>query len=153
MPVYAIRVCIWVERTWPRLVTARQLDQSAITCLEFRGKAHHIWSQISLGEICSFHFTQGCSGHLENQKLVRVGFGRGARGGYGAVFSRIGKGREGLLSINFFLGGIRNVSFSQCSAATWDSVIDCGGARWQWIVSPCSHLPDWANAGIRVLGA
>lgn len=27
-----------------------------------------------------------------------------------------------------FLGGIRNVSFSQCSAVTWDSVIDCGGA-------------------------
>lgn len=55
------------------------------------------------------------------------GGGGGTRGGYGDAFSRIGKGREGLLSSSF-LGGIRNVSFSQCSAVTWDSVIDCGGA-------------------------
>lgn len=55
------------------------------------------------------------------------GFGGGILGGYGDAFSRIGKGREALLSSTFW-GGIRNVSFSQCSAVTWDSVIDCGGA-------------------------
>ena len=34
---YAIWGCIWLQPTWPCLVTVRQLDQSPITCLEFRG--------------------------------------------------------------------------------------------------------------------
>lgn len=48
---------------------------------------------------------------MENQKDVRVGFwmgagggGGGIRGGYGNTFSRIGKGREGLLGSSFWEG-------------------------------------------------
>lgn len=48
--------------------------------------------------------------------------------------------RRGRAVRQHFLGGIRNVSFSQCSVVTWDSVIDCGGACWQWIVRPLAVI-------------
>lgn len=105
-------------------------------------------------KLCSIQLNQGCSGHLDNQKPVRVGFWKKGvyNREYGNAFRRIGKSKKGPVKQQFW-GGIRSVSFSQCSAVTWDSVIDCGGACWQWIVSACSHLLDWANARIRLFGA
>lgn len=47
--------------------------------------------------------------------------------GYGKAFSLLGRGEAKEAVKQQFLGGIRNMSFSQCSAVTWDSVIDCGG--------------------------
>lgn len=73
-------------------------------------------------------------------------------GRYGNAFSRIGK-KAAWRKGSSFGGRIKDVSFSQCSVVTRDSVIDCGGAGCQWIVRPCSHLPDCVNGGIRVLGA
>lgn len=59
--------------------TARSVTHHLLRIQGASGKAHHIRSQISMGatldlKICSIHFTQGCSGHLESQKRVGWGF-------------------------------------------------------------------------------
>lgn len=67
--------------TWPRPITARQPDQSSVPCSEFRGIAESVshlvpnfsgCSAVGL-KLCSIQLNQGCSGHLDNQKPVRVG--------------------------------------------------------------------------------